>query len=64
MQAKVVDARMAEQMQFWATMGHPCGNDFSAKEFVKEHPEYEWMRDLLSDLKSQPWTMFTSGMRK
>ncbi len=63
-QAKVVDGRMAEKMQFWAAMGHPCGNDFIAAAFLKGHPEYEWMRDLLSDLKSQPWTMFTSGMRK
>jgi hypothetical protein len=63
-QAKVVDGRMAEKMQFWAAMGHPCGNDFIAAAFLKEHPEYEWMRDLLSDLKSKPWTIFASGMRK
>jgi len=63
-QAKVVDGRMAEKMQFWAAMGHPCGNDFIAAAFLKEHPEYEWMRDLLGDLKSQPWTIFASGMRK
>jgi hypothetical protein len=63
-QAKVVDGRMAEKMQFWAAMGHPCGNDFIAATFLKEHPEYEWMRDLLADLRSQPWTTFTSGMRK
>ncbi len=63
-QAKVIDARMAEKMQFWAAMGHPCGNDFIAAAFLKEHPEYEWMRGLLSDLKSQPWTTFTSAMRK
>jgi Phospholipase B len=63
-QAKTVDGHMAEQMQFWAAMGHPCGNDFIAATFLKEHPEYEWMRDLLGDLRSQPWTMFSSGMRK
>lgn len=63
-QAKVVDARMAEKMQFWAAMGHPCGNDFIAATFLKDHPEYEWARGLLSDLKSQPWTIFSSGMRK
>jgi hypothetical protein len=63
-QAKVVDSHMAEKMQFWAAMGHPCGNDFIAAAFLKEHPEYEWMRDLLRDLKSYPWTTFTSGMRK
>ena len=62
-QAKAVDGRMAEKMQFWAAMGHPCGNDFIAEAFVKAHSEYSWMNGLLRDLKSQPWTIFTSAMR-
>jgi hypothetical protein len=63
-QAKVIDDGMAAKMQFWAAMGHPCGYDFSAASFLKEHPEYEWQRGLVQDLKSQPWTIFTSEMRK
>jgi hypothetical protein len=35
---------MAETMQLWAAMGHPCGNDFIAASFLKEHPEYRWMK--------------------
>jgi len=62
-QAKVVDGRMAEKMQIWAAMGHPCGNDFIAAAFVKAHPEYGWMNGLLRDLKSQPWTVFATEMR-
>ncbi len=62
-QAKAIDAHMAEQMQFWAAMGHPCGMDFVAANFLKQHPEYDWMHDLLQDMKSQPWTIFTSGMK-
>jgi Phospholipase B len=62
-QAKAIDAAMAEKMQFWAAMGHPCGNDFIAADFLKAHPEYEWMRPILRDLKSYPWTVFTTGMR-
>ncbi len=62
-QAKAIDGRMAEKMQFWAAMGHPCGNDFIAADFLKAHAEYEWMRPLLRDLKSYPWTTFTSGMK-
>jgi len=62
-QAKAIDARMAEQMQFWAAMGHPCGKDFIAADFLRDHPDYDWMRDLLRDMKSQPWTMFASGMK-
>ena len=62
-QAKAVDSGMAEKMQFWAAMGHPCGNDFIAADFLKAHAEYEWMRPLLRDLKSYPWTTFTIGMK-
>jgi hypothetical protein len=63
-QAKAVDSRMAATMQIWAAMGHPCGHDFVAATFLKEHPEYGWMTDLLRDMKSHPWTVFTSGLRK
>lgn len=63
-QAKAVDARMADKMQFWAAMGHPCGMDFIAATFLKQHPEYDWMNGLLRDMKSQPWTVFTAGMPK
>jgi Phospholipase B len=62
-QAKAIDSSMAEKMQFWAAMGHPCGNDFIAADFLKAHSEYEWMRPLLRDLKSYPWTTFTAGMK-
>jgi hypothetical protein len=63
-QAKAVDGHMAETMQFWAAMGHPCGYDFIAATFLKERPEYGWMKGLLNDMRSHPWTVFTSGMRK
>jgi len=59
----VADARMAEGMRLWAAMGHPCAPDFVAEEFLKSHPEYGWMRGLLIDMKTQPWTEFASGMR-
>jgi len=63
-QAKAIDGSMAEKMQLWAAMGHPCGNDFSASAFLQQRPEYEWMRGLLIDLKSQPWTVFAQGMSR
>ncbi len=62
-QAKAMDASMAGNMQLWAAMGHPCAPDFLASEFLREHPEYDWMRGLLRDMKTQPWTLFTSGMK-
>jgi hypothetical protein len=48
----------------WAAMGHPCGYGFVAASFLKAHPEYSWTKDILRDLPSQPWTTFTSDMRK
>ncbi len=63
-QAKAMDASMAAKMQIWAAMGHPCAPDFVAADFLKDHPEYGWMRGFLRDMKTQPWTLFTSGMRR
>jgi hypothetical protein len=62
-QAKVMDSRLADKMQFWVAIGHPSGPDFIADDYLKAHPENAWMRGLLRDLKSQPWTLFTIGMR-
>jgi len=63
-QTKTMDASMAEKMQFWAAMGHPCAGDFVAARFLTEHPEYGWMRGLLRDLKTQPWTQFSVAMKQ
>jgi hypothetical protein len=56
-QSKVVDSKMAEAMKFWAQIGHH-GSDFLALPFLKQHPEYDWMRGLLRDMKYEPWTRF------
>ena len=58
-QAKVADAAMVQGMEMWAAMGHPCGLDFVAVEFLQRHPEYGWQRELLRDLPSRPWTLFS-----
>ncbi|MGH9897623.1 MAG: C45 family autoproteolytic acyltransferase/hydrolase, partial [Pyrinomonadaceae bacterium] len=62
-QAKAADSKMTEKMQLWAAMGHQCASDFIAEDFLKAHSEYEWMRDILPDMKTQPWTSFVSGMK-
>ena len=59
-QAKVADAAMVQGMEMWAAMGHPCGLDFVAAEFLQRHPEYGWQRELLRDLPSRPWTRFSA----
>jgi len=61
-QAKVIDGALADKMAFWGQVGHH-GSDFIAADFLKEHKEYDWMRGLLKDMKSQPWCRFEAGMR-
>lgn len=62
-QAKVTTGAMADKMTFWAASGHPCGRDFIAADFLAAHPSYGWAKDLLRDMRSRPWTLFTIGMR-
>jgi hypothetical protein len=57
-QSKVIDADLAQSMQFWAQVGHH-GSDFTAEEFLSQHKEYDWMRGLLRDMKCGPWTRFS-----
>lgn len=58
---KVMDAEMAERMSFLGRAGHPCGEDFLAAPFLAAHPEFNWQRPILHDMKAGPWTMFHAG---
>lgn len=62
--AKAMDSTMAKNMSFWARTGHPCGEDFIAADFLKLHPEFGWMKDILPDMKGNPWAEFKSGEKK
>jgi hypothetical protein len=57
-QAKVTDSSLAGEMKLWAIMGHPCGEAFSASDFLSKHPEYSYMKDYLRDMPSQVWSLF------
>lgn len=57
---KVVDSQMAKSWQLWAKWGSSCDISFNAKEFLKEHPQYEWLEGYLTDLPAEPWTLFTA----
>lgn len=62
--AKVVDTALARGMSFAARWGSACGLAFNAREFLAEHPQFEWMRGTLKDRPAQPWTVFTAGEEK
>lgn len=59
-QGKVTTSVLSSKLQFWAHMGHPCGEDFIASKFFKEHPQYNWESKYLHDMKSYPWALFTA----
>lgn len=58
---KVIDAKMARLMSFFAKWGSSCNIPFSANTFLEEHPQFDWMKGLLKDRPVQPWTTFKSG---
>jgi hypothetical protein len=60
---KVVDSKMAKKMSFLARWGSACGMAFDAKQFLDDHPQFEWMTGLLKDRPTQPWTEFKAGER-
>jgi hypothetical protein len=57
-QGKVTSSALVKEMKMWAHMGHPCGRDFVAVEFLAKHPEFAWQKPYLKDLKAHPWTLF------
>ncbi len=59
-QAKAIDGRLATKMQFWACMGHPGGPEFLVDKHLAAHPDQEWTRGLIRDLKIQSWTLFAA----
>ncbi|MBS1974493.1 MAG: peptidase C45, partial [Bacteroidetes bacterium] len=59
-QGKVTTADLAKNMQFWAHMGHPCGESFNADAFFKQHPEYTWQSKYLRNMNAYPWTLFSA----
>jgi hypothetical protein len=60
-QGKAADSTMVKQMSLVARVGHPCGQDFLAKPFLAEHPEFAWQEPYLRDMKAGPWTVFRAG---
>jgi len=60
-QGKVTSSDLAAKMTMVAHAGHPCGEDFLAKPFLDAHPEYAWQAPILRDMKSGPWTRFSSS---
>ncbi len=61
---KVADSDMAAKLSLVAHAGHPCGQDFHAAPFLAAHPEYSYLKPILKDMNSGPWTVFAAGEKK
>ena len=61
--SQAADSSMAKDMSLAARAGYPCGEDFIAASFLKEHPEFDWEKPILKDMKGQPWAEFKAGER-
>jgi hypothetical protein len=62
-QSKVADSEMVAHMSLIAHLGHPGGQDFYVKPFLKAHPQYDWEKSILGNMPAYPWTTFTAGER-
>jgi len=61
---KVSDSDLAEHLSLIARAGHPCGEDFLAAPFLAAHPEYNYLKPVLKDMKAGPWTKFSAGEKQ
>lgn len=61
---KVTDSELAAHLSLIVRAGHPCGEDFIAAPFFAAHPEYDYLKPILKDMKAGPWTAFAAGEKK
>jgi len=61
---KVTDSELAASVSLIGHAGHPCGEDFLAAPFLAAHPEYSYLKPILQDMPSGPWTKFSAGEKK
>jgi hypothetical protein len=61
---KVTDSDLAAKIGLIGHAGHPCGEDFVAAPFLAVHPEYAYLKPILKDMPSGPWTAFQAGEKQ
>jgi len=59
--AKVLDTAMARKMSFAGRFGAACGRAFDAELFLRQHPQFGWLKDILPTRPTQPWVTFSAG---
>ena len=61
---KVLDAKMAKNMEFIGIFGPCCGKGFDASEFLKHHPIYKKWNTYLEDYPVRKWTNLKLSLNK
>jgi len=61
---KIADGALVDQFGFAARAGLSCGEDFLVTEFLQAHPEFLWQKELLHDMKGNPWGSFKTNERQ
>ena len=61
---KVSDSDLAGKVGLIGHTGHPCGEDFLAAPYFAAHPEFDYLKPILKDMKAGPWTEFEAGEKK
>ena len=64
MTAQAADSSMAKDMTLRRAPDIPAARDFLAEPFLKEHPEFEWEKPVLQDMKGNPWAEFKAGEKQ
>ncbi len=56
------DSNNALELSLWCRWGSSCGKPFYADEFLKEHPQFDYLKPYLKDRPTQPWTKFMNNI--
>jgi hypothetical protein len=62
--SQAADSTMAKNMTMTARAGYSCGESFEAAPFLKAHPEFDWEKPVLQDMKGNPWAEFRAGEKQ
>jgi hypothetical protein len=52
---KVVNSKMAKNLEFEGRFGSSCGRIFNVKNHIKQHPEYKDWGPYLENMDNEPW---------
>ena len=56
---KIVNSENAKKMKFIGRFGHFCGRTFNKSTFIKNHPQYNYMEKMMTNMESHDWTLIT-----